>query len=94
MTKKILIVDDNEDILLPCTLIFERAGYLVETKTRCDEIVKDVIAVSPDVILLDLKIPPLGGKEAIQQLKESSATNKIPVLLFSATTGLDHIAKS
>jgi DNA-binding response OmpR family regulator len=94
MSKRILILDDNEDILLPCTFIFERAGYFVETRTRCDEIIKDVIDTSPDVILLDLKIPSLGGAQAIRHLKENSATNKIPVVLFSATGGLEDIARS
>ncbi len=94
MQKRILIVDDNDGILVPCTLIFERAGYFVETRTRCDEIVQDVIDTSPDVILLDLKIPPIGGDQAIRHLKKNAATNKIPVVLFSATGGLEDIARS
>jgi|SRR6185437_921159 DNA-binding response OmpR family regulator len=69
------------------------SGYFVETRSRCDEIIQDVIDTSPDVILLNLKIPFLGGP-GDTTLKRNSATNKIPMVLFSATGGLEDIARS
>ena len=93
MQRKILILDDNEDILLPCQLILEKAGYYVETRTQCNQIVQDVIDINPDIILLDLKMPPLGGDLILRLLKDNPSTRNIPVLLFSATNGLEVIAR-
>jgi DNA-binding response OmpR family regulator len=93
MQKRILILDDNEDILLPCCLILERAGYYVATRTSSNQILQDVMDVNPDIILLDLKIPPLGGEHILNLLKENLLTRNIHVLLFSAAGGLEALAR-
>ena len=93
MQKRILIFDDNEDILLPCCLIFQRAGYYVATRTHSQQILQDVMDENPDIILLDLKIPPFGGALSLNLLKENLLTRNIPVLLFSATEGLEALAR-
>jgi len=58
------------------------SGYFVETRSRCDEIIQDVIDTSPDVILLNLKIPFLGGAQAIRHLKEIQRRTKFPWSCF------------
>jgi len=93
MQKRVLILDDIDDILWPCEMILQKAGYRVETRTSCHRIVEVVSKIKPDIILLDLKIPPLGGDVALLHLKNDSATTGIPVMLFSAANNLGNIAK-
>jgi len=93
MQQRVLILDDNDDILWPCKIILQKAGYAVETRTDCLQIVQVVRDLKPDIILLDLKIPPSGGDVALLHLKNDSATSKISVMLFSAADNLSSIAK-
>lgn len=89
---KILIFDDDEDILSICTFIFEDAGWQVFAYTDCRDIVARTIAYSPDVILMDNWIPEEGGIIATQALKSDSDLKNIPVIYFSANSNIQYLA--
>lgn len=92
MEKKcILIFDDNAAILSVCKLILEQENYRVATRTSCNQVIQDIISVKPDLVLMDLWIPELGGEHAIQLIKGNPATQKIPVIIFSANTDIVEI---
>ena len=91
MKKCILIFDDDTEILLVCKLILEQQNYRVETRTRCDNIMEDISDVKPDMILLDLWIPEIGGENAISLMKNNKATQHISVILFSANDEIEEI---
>jgi len=93
MKKCILIFDDEPEILMVCKIILEKNNYDVETRLFCDDIIEDINKVKPDIILMDLWIPIIGGENAINLMKNNSATRHIPVLLFSANAGIDIISK-
>ncbi len=93
MKKRILIYDDDEEILLLCKAILEKHGYDVKTVNHCNDVVADVQEIIPDLILMDLWIPELGGEVAAQILKNNPQTIHIPILLFSANADIDAIAK-
>lgn len=93
MKKTILIFDDDQDILSVCRVILEKQNFHVEIKTYCDNIIEDTIITEPDVILMDLWIPLMGGENAINLLKNNDATQHIPVILFSANTDIAKISK-
>lgn len=93
MKKSILIFDDDPEILMVCKIILEQGNYEVETRVFCDDIIKDIKQVKPDIILMDLWIPMIGGEEAINRMKNNSTTRHIPVILFSANAEIDSIAK-
>ncbi|KAA9040858.1 response regulator [Ginsengibacter hankyongi] len=93
MNKCVLILDDDPEILMVCKIILEQRDYIVETRLFCDNILKDCTDVSPDIILMDLWIPVIGGEEAVNLIKRNPATAHIPVILFSANTGIDIIVK-
>lgn len=82
MTKKILIVDDEESVRDAFELALEPAGY--EIKTVCDgqQGVDAVKANRPDMIFLDLKMPVMDGVEALRQIKSFDST--IPVYIVTA----------
>lgn len=93
MKKCVLILDDDPEILMVCKLILEQKNYIVQTRICCDDILKDCRDISPDVILMDLWIPTIGGEEAVKLIKKNPATVHIPVILFSANIGIDSIVE-
>jgi len=92
MKKSILIFDDDPEILMVCKIILEQRKYEVETRIFCDNIIEDVNRVKPDIILMDLWIPTIGGEEAINLMKNNSTTRHIPIILFSANAEINSIA--
>ena len=91
MQKCILIFDDDPEILLVCKLILEQQNYRVETRMRCNNIIQDISDAVPDVILMDLWIPEIGGENAINLMNNNRATRHIPVILFSANAEIEEI---
>ena len=93
MKKSILIYDDDEEILLLCKAILCKYDFVVETLSRCENILSDIKSIQPHLILMDLWIPDIGGEKAITTVKENEATKNIPVLIFSANADIREICK-
>ena len=91
--KKIIIFDDDEDILSVCTYVLEEQGWGVNVFTDCNDIVEKVNGIMPDVILMDNWIPDTGGIVATQALKNNDALKNIPVVYFSANSDIQLLAK-
>jgi DNA-binding NtrC family response regulator len=90
MKKKILICDDEEDILELCSHIL-RKEYEVGVAQNVTDIVELVEEHTPHLILLDLWMPQIGGEESVKLLKANKKTKHIPVLLFSAHDDIENI---
>jgi len=90
--RKIIIFDDDEDILSICSYVLEEQGWEVHTFTDCDNITEKVSAISPNVILMDNWIPDAGGIVATQKLKNSALLRNIPVVYFSANSDIQMLA--
>jgi len=92
MIKKIMIVDDNPDILLSIKNGLEdSADYKVigaESGEKCLEILETEM---PDLILLDIMMPEMSGWETYDRIKENDAWRKIPLVFLTART--DKIAR-
>lgn len=86
--KLVLVCDDDESVLEVTRTILEMKGYTVVTMTDCDHVVDRVDEVHPKLILMDLGIPPKGGKKATEELKHDPHTREIPIILFSAAADL------
>ncbi len=86
----VLIYDDDEEILFLCKAILEK-DYRVETITHCKNIMDDIAMLKPDIILMDLWIPLIGGEKSIELIKNNPVTQFIPVLIFSANDEIDKI---
>ncbi len=85
MHKTILVVDDEEDVRSLIKLGLEMAaGWQVLTANSGQEAINVATIKQPDIILLDMMMPDLDGKETIGQLKANSATKQIPVILMTA----------
>lgn len=90
--KKIIIFDDDEDILSVCTYVLEEQGWEVHVYTDCNQIVEKVNGIMPDVILMDNWIPDTGGIVATQALKNDAELKHIPVVYFSANSDIQLLA--
>jgi len=90
--KKIIIFDDDEDILSICSYILEEKGWKVYTFTDCNKITDKVSDIFPDVILMDNWIPDQGGIIATQTLKNVEKLKDIPVIYFSANSEIQSLA--
>jgi DNA-binding NtrC family response regulator len=90
--KKIVIFDDDEDILSICSFILEEQGWTVYAFTDCNKITEKVSSILPNVILMDNWIPDDGGIIATQILKKNEELKNIPVIYFSANSDIELLA--
>lgn len=93
MSKRILICDDDTDILSICEYILSTLGWEVHLRTDCNDIVLFVRTLRPDIILMDNWIPDCGGIVATQQLKQDPELKKIPIIYFSANNNIKKLAQ-
>ena len=91
---KILIIDDDKDIIDSLTLVLEASGYEVVFKIDTDNLIADVKAANPDLIILDVIFPedPQAGFKAARELHKNEALAHIPVLMLSAVNIKSNLA--
>ncbi|HEU5052550.1 MAG TPA: response regulator [Hanamia sp.] len=94
MDKKcVLIYDDDVEILNVCKAILQTEDYRVEALSTCENIIADIKKLNPQVILMDIWIPKIGGEAAIKMMHENEATRHIPVIIFSANSNIENIGE-
>jgi len=89
MNKRILIVDDDVDIIEPLSLLLERKGYTIASITKGKEIYERVKNFKPDLILLDILMSGSDGRVICKRLKKDQLTKKITIIMMSAHPGAD-----
>ena len=83
--KRILIVDDSTDILFALRLFFQLKGYAVKTLSEGSGISAEVENFQPDVLLMDVLVCAIDGREICKNLRERAETRDIGILLSSAS---------
>jgi CheY-like chemotaxis protein len=81
---KILYVEDNEDNIFMLKNRLARAGHTVVIATDGAQGVAMAVSERPDMVLMDLSLPVLGGWEATRQIKAAPETRHIPVIALTA----------
>ena len=84
MSKKILIADDEENIVISLEFLMLNSGYQVETAANGEEALQQIAAFRPDLILLDIMLPQRNGFEVCQKIRENPAWNGIKVVMLTA----------
>ena len=92
MKKKVLIFDDDTDILEVCSIVLVSNGFEVVTQSNCEDLLQKVLACEPDVVLMDNKIPPLGGIASTREIKSASMWRGLPIVYFSANQDIARLA--
>ncbi len=82
--KKILVVDDEESVITFLSTTLKRASYEVIATTRGKQAVPLARTHLPDVIILDMRIPDMGGEEIFRVLASDPLTKEIPIIYLTA----------
>ena len=86
MPKRILLVDDEPDVVLIIRGRLTTWGYQVVTATNGQEALDAMNKQAPDLILMDLKMPVMDGPEVCHRLKADLRFSKIPVILITSSS--------
>jgi DNA-binding response OmpR family regulator len=81
---KILVVDDEPDVLDLVTYNLGQAGFQTDTASDGAEALRKARSGSPDLILLDLMLPEMDGLEVCKLLRRDSKTSSIPIIMLTA----------
>lgn len=84
MSKRILIVEDDRDILNLLKDVLEKEDFEVTGLSYTESIVKSAEKHQPDLVILDFLLPGINGGELCHELKCAPATGSIPVIILSA----------
>ena len=82
--KKILLLDDSTITLEMEKAVLEDRGYKVAIASNLLEFQNQLDAFQPEIILTDLMMPDISGKDIVRVLKQDFHTEKIPIILFSS----------
>ena len=92
--KKVLVIDDENDILLIIKSALHEEGYDVTTANNGYDGLALAEDASPDLIILDIMMPEMDGFEVLQQLKENEKTAQIPVVILTGLSSKDKIREA
>ena len=87
MSKKILVVDDEPDVVTYLSTVLKDAGYDTLEASNGEEAMENVLKDHPDLITLDITMPEMTGVKTYRALKESAKLKTIPVIIV---TGVAH----
>ena len=84
MSKKVLIVDDEVNIVISLEFLMEQAGYTVDVARSGDEALAKIAGFRPDLILLDVMLPGINGFDICQRIRQTSAWQHMKVVMLTA----------
>jgi DNA-binding NtrC family response regulator len=90
MKKKILIIDDDPNIVDYLVTLFEDNGYMTVSAGDVQEGLKVAKAEEPDLITLDLEMPGEWGPRFYRSLSQEKRLKNIPVIVISGMSGIEH----
>ena len=84
MAKRVLLAEDEPNIVESLTFLLERAGFNVEVQSDGREALNSAKADTPDVLILDVMLPGLDGYEILRQLRADQRSEALPILMLTA----------
>lgn len=91
--KKILIVDDEPNIIVPLEFLMEQNNYAVRVAETGEQALEIIPAYEPDLILLDIMLPGIDGYEVCQKIRKNPKFNRIKIIFISAMARSIDVAK-
>ncbi len=92
MKKKIMICDDDPGILEVLEMMLEIEGYTVFTESNSTNLIKQISADLPDLLLMDLWMPVLSGDQLLRTIRSTEPLRNLPVIILSASVDGNDIA--
>jgi DNA-binding response OmpR family regulator len=93
MPKKILIVDDEPNIIVPLEFLMQQNNYKVKVAENGEEALELTATFEPDLILLDIMLPGMDGYEVCQKIRMNPKYKTIKIIFLSAMARTIDIAK-
>jgi DNA-binding response OmpR family regulator len=84
VTKKVLIVDDEPNIVAALEFLLQKQGYAVKVADNGDEALAELDAFNPDLVLLDVMMPKVSGYEVCQRMRAQPKWRHIKIVMLSA----------
>lgn len=84
MTKKILIVDDESNIVISIEFLVKQAGYELDIARNGEEALEKVASFQPDLILLDVMMPKINGFEVCRRVREKPEWRDLKIVMLTA----------
>ena len=81
---KVLVVDDEPNIVLSLEFLMQQAGFDVETAEDGEGALTKVEQSPPDLILLDISLPGISGFDVLEQLRQDSRYARLPIIMLTA----------
>lgn len=91
--KKVMVCDDDRGILDLIELIMEEAGFSVVSEINSLNAISRIEKEKPDLLILDIWMPVLSGDQVLKSIKNSTSIVNLPVIMYSASTEGESIAK-
>ena len=93
MTKEILIVDDEPDVVVPIQFLMEQQGYSVMAAYRGEDALDLIYHYKPDLVLLDIMLPGIDGWEVCEIIRLNQNYRDIKIVFLTAKGRDEDIAK-
>lgn len=84
MAKRVLIADDEPNIVVSLEFLMERHGYQIQVATTGDEVIPAVRSFQPDLVLLDVMLPGKTGFEICQELRQDAGYRDLKIIMLTA----------
>ena len=84
MTKSILVVDDEPNIVLSLEFLMKQAGFSVRTASDGEEALKAITESPPDLVLLDINMPKLNGYEVCEKVRANPEWEDVRIVMLTA----------
>jgi len=82
--QRVLIIDDDPDVITVLQLLLKKKGYAVASASREDEALQQIEAFKPHLIVLDVLLSGVDGRTVCKKIKNTEHWKHIPVIMFSA----------
>ena len=93
MNKKVLIADDEQNIVISLEFLMKREGFEVVVANDGEEAIRRIRADQPDLVLLDVMMPKKSGFEVCQEVKSDPALGAVRILMLTAKGRDTEVAK-
>jgi DNA-binding response OmpR family regulator len=84
MAKRVLLAEDEPNIVESLSFLLDRAGFEVTVKTDGRQALDTALADLPDVLILDVMLPELDGYEVLRHLRSDQRAKELPVVMLTA----------
>ena len=88
--KRILLVDDEPIVLRVMRRALEKEGYTVDVAINGEDALAKISASCPDVLVTDIEMPRMSGKELCLHIQETMPDRKFPIFVSTSLTALEH----